>query len=72
MLIIVTDLALEHAVHGVVLEQVRQGLVIRKIVHGHELDVRMILQNAGGDATDATESVDGYAHGEYRGLIVGW
>ena len=41
--IVVADLATEDAMHGIILEQVRQGLVVREVIHGHELDVLAIL-----------------------------
>ncbi len=53
-------LALENAVHGIVLEQVRERLRVGQIVHRYEIEVRdpLLLRRAHDLAADASESVD--------------
>ncbi len=52
---IVAHLTREHAMHRIVLEQVRERAVVREVVHGDEFDVVAFLEQAGGYTTDATE-----------------
>ena len=58
------DVALVRAVNRVVLEQVRERLRIREIVHGDEVDVRdtLLLRGAKHLTSDSSEAVDADAN----------
>jgi hypothetical protein len=58
VLVIVTDLAVEFAVHGIPFEQMGQCVGVSKIVYrANALDL-FLLHRAKNVAPDATESVD--------------
>ena len=61
--VVVGHLAREAAEDGVVLEQVGEGLVVREVVDGHDLDVGSRRHDGAEEvATDAAEAVDSYAN----------
>ena len=53
-----TDVVVQPAVHGVVLEQMRERLRVRDVVHGDELERRLAEAGAEHIAADTTEPVD--------------
>src|SRR5690606_20873642 len=63
-LVVVGDLTLERAEHRVVLQQVRERLVVGQVVHRDDLDVRTQLQDRTKVVpADAAEAVDSDADG---------
>jgi hypothetical protein len=63
------DLALEAAVHGVVLEHIGQIVGLQQVVDADHLDILEILRRgAEHHAADAAESVDTYLDGHVRSL----
>jgi len=52
------DLAVEDAVHGVVLEEVREGLRVGEVVHGDEIEVLVAGDRPENQSTDPPETVD--------------
>ena len=65
-ILVVGDLAVETTKDRVVLEQVGQGLVVRQIVDGDNLDVGALLEGGAEEvAADSAEAVNTNAGGHF-------
>src|SRR5512141_1816962 len=62
---------LEAAVHGVVLQEVGQGLRVGDVVHGHDLERGILVRGAEEVAADPPEPVDADFDGHIANLLYG-
>jgi hypothetical protein len=60
---------LQDPVDGVVLQEVRERLGVRDVVHGDELELRLAETGAEDVPTDTAEAVDAYADGHELRLL---
>src|SRR5512140_468933 len=65
------DGRLEAAVHGVVLQEVGQGLRVGDVVHGHDLERGILVRGAEEVAADPPEPVDADFDGHIENLLRG-
>ena len=56
------NIVVEIATARVILEQVRQCLCVRKVIHSYKIDIRITERSAEDIPSDATKTIDAYLH----------